>query len=148
MEYIYICIYICIYIIHMVHTWLWSIVFRRSLILPKFYRLTSLVVRQSYECPSAGRTTQKNMGQKHIVKYQELIIYHNKIVSILWDIVLGQETPVTQSPVYVIMMVADVLAPNRRQAISNHHADSSMIKVYHSGTCIILCNIHTLHYSY
>ena len=35
-----------------------------------------------------------------------------------------------------MMMVADVLMPNRCQAISNHHADSSMFKEYHSGTNI------------
>ena len=44
-------------------------------------------------------------------------------------------------PTYVIMMVAAGLAPNRRQAISNHHAISSTIKEYHTGTWIISCKI-------
>ena len=35
---------------------------------------------------------------------------------------LNQGTP----DIYVIMMVADTLAPNRRQVICNHHADSAM----------------------
>ena len=35
-------------------------------------------------------------------------------------------TAETHRPAYVIMMVADVLAPNRHQVISNHHADSSV----------------------
>ena len=39
-----------------------------------------------------------------------------------------------------IMMVADVLVPNRHQAISNHNADPTVISV----TWIMLQNIHIL----
>ena len=35
-------------------------------------------------------------------------------------------TPDIRRPGNVIMMVADVLAPNRRQATSNHHVDTTM----------------------
>ena len=44
-------------------------------------------------------------------------------------------------PTFVIMMVAAGLAPNRHQAINNHHADSSTIKKY-NDRYIIFCNIH------
>ena len=37
-------------------------------------------------------------------------------------------------PIYIIMMVADVLAPIRCQAISNHHADSTATAGYHNST--------------
>ena len=40
------------------------------------------------------------------------------------------------------MIDEDVLAPNRRQAINNNRAEYSMIKEYHSGTKIVLRNIH------
>ena len=46
--------------------------------------------------------------------------------------------PVAHLPAYAIIMVADVLAPNGRQAISNHYADSSIITEHHSG--ILSCN--------
>ena len=34
-------------------------------------------------------------------------------------------------PAYVIMMVADVLAPNGHQAITTHHIDSIVTKLSH-----------------
>ena len=45
-------------------------------------------------------------------------------------------TPATQRHASVIMRVADVLAPNRRQDICSNHADPAMIKEYHGDTCI------------
>ena len=39
-------------------------------------------------------------------------------------------------PTYVIMVVADVLAPNGRQAISNHHADPIKTKMLLEWFCI------------
>ena len=39
------------------------------------------------------------------------------------------------------MMAAGVLAPNMCQATSNHHDNSSMVKEYHSGTCIVMHHI-------
>ena len=50
-------------------------------------------------------------------------------------------TPATQQPAYIIMIVADIPASNWRQAIGNHHTDSTKTC---SGTCII----YTLHYIY
>ena len=37
---------------------------------------------------------------------------------------------------YVITMVADVLAQNRHQPLSNHHADSIMIILSHESHCV------------
>ena len=48
----------------------------------------------------------------------------------------------THRPAYVMMMVADVLAPNRRQAISDHYTDCSVIKESHDDTRIVLRNIN------
>ena len=39
-------------------------------------------------------------------------------------------------------MITDALEPNRHQAISNHHADYSVTKEYHSGPYIILCSAY------
>ena len=41
-----------------------------------------------------------------------------------------------------IMVVADVLTPNKHLVISNHHADSSVISQIKSSTWIILRNMH------
>ena len=49
---------------------------------------------------------------------------------------LGWGTPETHRPAYIIMMVADVLAPNSRQLISNHHNDSKFTSSYLRGTRI------------
>ena len=48
---------------------------------------------------------------------------HSKTLS-HWD------TPKTHREACAIMMVGDVLAPNRRQAISNHHVVSSATTDY------------------
>ena len=44
--------------------------------------------------------------------------------------ILRRDSPDTRRPAHVIMMFADVLAPNRRQAISNHHADFNLVTVW------------------
>ena len=55
----------CIWrILHMVHTLLWFMVVWYHSILPISLRVTSLALRQSYDCPSASEVTQKNMGYK------------------------------------------------------------------------------------
>ena len=47
----------------------------------------------------------------------------------------------TQRPADVIIILADVLVPNRHQFICSRQAKSSVMKKYHSGKCIILHSI-------
>ena len=41
-------------------------------------------------------------------------------------------------PSYVIIMVADVLVPNKHWAISNHHADLSMTALSYESYCMVI----------
>ena len=50
------------------------------------------------------------------------------------DGIITRGTPDTCRPDYVITMVTDVLVPNRHQAISNHHADSTLLYDHMSHT--------------
>ena len=59
---------------------------------------------------------------------KQVFVFHDEGFRL--DVTLGWGTAEMYCEAFAIMVVADVLAPNRRQAINNHHAVSSVTTDY------------------
>ena len=105
---------------NVVHVWLCSAVFRRWSVLPTSFRVTSLALGQSNDCPNASEATLKDMGNIESWVNYELItqLRQNKTkqnhVHILWNILKTKHSSLwimssiktTQRPLLSALLIA------------------------------------------